>query len=68
MCAAGQHSRIVRAASRPFTTGMVMSRITRSGCSALALSMASCPLEASPQISKSGRDAKVEQTRLLTNS
>ena len=47
----GKRLFISRAALKPSSTGMVTSRMTRSGRSCRALASASCPLAASPQTS-----------------
>jgi hypothetical protein len=53
---------ILFAALNPSRTGIVTSRITRSGFSSAAFCMASSPLRASPQTIKSFLDSRMEQT------
>ena len=50
----GAMTAILRAAWRPSMTGMTRSITMMSGVSFMALSMASCPLEASPHTSQPG--------------
>ena len=49
----------MRAASRPFITGMPISNTIRSGLTDCATRTASCPFEASPHTSKSASRAKI---------
>ena len=53
-CVSGLAFRIRRNASRPFNSGMMMSRSTMSGLSFLVFSTVSRPVAASPQISHPG--------------
>ena len=65
---AGSNSRIFRAASKPFISGICKSRITKSGFNSLAFVTASVPLEALPQILNRCRDSRIFRSPRLKSS
>jgi hypothetical protein len=66
MGTSGRKVLIRLATAKPSRSGIVTSRMIRSGSSSDALSIASCPFAASPQISTVLRDSNIEHTPLRT--
>lgn len=58
----GRVFRISRAASKPLSNGILMSKIITSGLSSFAFVTASLPFSASPHTSMSRRELRMEQT------